>query len=311
MSEKQFIAEKVSLAKYATFKIGGPADYLCEVRAREQWLDAVMWAAEKSLPVTVLGRGSNVLISDEGVSGLVIINRYEGIETLEDALVVNSGHSLEDVVKRAVTLGWSGMQCLAGIPGTIGGAVCGNAGAYGCLIEEFLISATVIDQYGEIKVVDREFFQFKYRHSRLKVEPYWLLDVKLGGFGEEAPDILLARRDEIQRERWGKLPGPEDLCAGSFFKNLEPLAPGAKRQSIGRLLDIAGARELRVGGAAVYHCHANVIINCGSAKAGDICELARRMASLLYHEFAIEAVPEVRFIGRNLRWEGIDKGDLC
>lgn len=300
------VCQRVPLHSYTTLRIGGISDALAIAHTVEEILALLLWARERNVECALLGRGSNVLISDEGISGLVVINRCSGVESLPgDQLRVMSGTPLESVVGMLADQGLSGMEALAGIPGTIGGAVCGNAGAYGRCIAEFVRCARLVHPSGEVETVGRSELGFDYRHSKLKSEPHWLLDVTLEGFVPASSDAIRSEMKNICTKRWEKLPGRETATAGSFFKNLPPLNPGEHRRAIGAWLDQAGAKSLRVGDAAVYPKHANVIVNTGSATARDVLALARRMASLVKEQFGIIAEPEVRLMGRNLCWQPV------
>jgi len=300
---KTDIQRNAPIAPLTTFRIGGPAEILLEATEDGDLPRICRWVSEQDVPITILGHGSNILVSDDGISGVVVVNRVRGIcIRSEDSLTVAAGESLGDLVNGTVEMSWEGLEVLAGIPGSVGGAVCGNAGAYGRCIGEFVRSARVVDSDGIVRNVDADFFEFEYRSSILKKNSFCLLDVELGGLVSGHREKMLEKMADIQEKRWEKLPGPEVPCAGSFFKNLPPEEPGGRRRSIGKYLDEAGAKELRVGDAGVYPSHANVIVNLGSATANDVLLLAKKMASLLKDKFDIQAEPEVRFIGPGLEW---------
>ncbi len=292
------LEEDVPLAPLTTIRIGGRARLFFEAQSAEQLLEALVSARELGLPHWLLGGGSNVVISDEGLDGLVIhdANR-EQFEITETHAVVSSGYALADLVEACRERNLSGFEFAAGIPGSVGGAVCGNAGAYGSSIGERLVEAEVWTPEDGVRRVPAEFFEFAYRDSVLKHGQGVVLAVTLRVEPGEREQIEAVMQANWQR-RLERLPPPELPSAGSFFKNLPPERPGERRRAAGLYLDQAGAKGMRVGGARVYEKHANIIVNTGGATALDVWALARKMKSLVREKFDITLQQEVRFLGQ-------------
>lgn len=283
------------LAAYTTLKIGGPAEWYYPAHTPDELADALRCARQGDVPVTFLGDGSNVLISDLGISGLVVHNRAQLIERHGDNLYAQSGALLADLVERSRTEGLTGLEFAAGIYGSVGGAIFGNAGAYGKAMADILLTATVLTRDGTRQTVGNRDFEFTYRQSACKDKGWIVLD---GEFAFQPGDTqaIGAEIDRIIAIRATKL--PTDLpSAGSYFKNIED--PSAEHGKIpaGRLLEAIGSKSMRVGGAGVYGKHANVIVNLGGATAADVLALARKMKDAVLAEYGIELHPEVRFLG--------------
>lgn len=291
----RFVCREVPLAGYTTLGIGGPAELLAEVGLVEDLTEIVGAARMSGLPLTILGEGSNLLISDDGLPGLVVVNRCRRIWKDGDAVIAEAGAKLNDLVDFSIDRGLAGLAQMAGIPGTVGGAVIGNAGAYGQSISSVLSSVILLGKTGAVYDQKPEDLGFGYRTSRLKTST----DIVLrADFRLDAGSAAQLRRsaDEILAKREAKLPS-RDKCAGSYFKNIkDPTAPYGKLPA-GKLLEEAGAKAFRVGQAAVSSRHANVIVNLGGATAVDVRKLAEKMKSAVRAKFGIELEAEVRFLG--------------
>ena len=294
----QYLHEQVPLAPLTTIKIGGSAALFFPASSAGQLVDAIDLAHQEKIPFWLLGGGSNLVISDEGLNGLVIVDMNRSkLEFAGDLLTVSSGIALSEVVEACRERGLSGFEYAAGIPGNIGGAVCGNAGAYGCTIGDRLVEAEVWTPDGQVRKVPQSFFRFSYRESVFKRTE----GVILSAIFRVTPGDPEKIEQEIQqnmKRRWERLPPPDVPSAGSFFKNLPPESPGGRRQAAGELLEKAGVLGLRVGGAQVYEKHANIIINRGGAKAVDVRALAHQMKVLVQSKFGIELEEEARYLGR-------------
>lgn len=295
------LQKDVPLAPFTTFRIGGPAQLFLEANDEAELAAAVRLALAKGIPFFLLGGGSNLVISDQGVEGLVIRNRArEGhiVDAAAGLLTASTGHTLWDVVQLAQRSGLTGFETLAGIPGSIGGALYGNAGAYGKCIGDLLVAADVLDpSNGEIRRVDASFFEFGYRTSALKRKPGIVLRATFR-LSQGDPKTILAQMDDILAQRHTKHPPIEVGCAGSFFKNLDPNPGEARRRAAGEVLEKAGAKEMAVGGASVYAKHANFIVNYGKATAADVRNLALLLKSKVQEMFGIELHEEVLYVGR-------------
>ncbi len=296
------------LRDYTTFRIGGPAEIVAEVRTPNQMADALGVCGEHDAPALCLGGGSNVLVSDGGVSGVVLLNRIEHVRTADNTIVAGGGASWDALVVAAATKGLAGVVAMSGIPGSVGGAIYGNAGAYGECVGDVVDSITTADRDGHMRRFDASRIGFAYRSSSLAntdqvvVEATFNLDT-----GE--PEALAEQRESILATRAAKLPTEDDPTAGSFFRNIDDpdesvrirealgLLNDGRRIAAGLLLDRVGAREMSVGDARVFERHANIIVNRGSARASDVLELAHAMHVRVKDRFGIELRPEVRWIG--------------
>ncbi|HNW36555.1 MAG TPA: UDP-N-acetylmuramate dehydrogenase, partial [Candidatus Ozemobacteraceae bacterium] len=232
---------------------------------------------------------------------LVIRNRAcEGhfVDATSGMLTVSSGHSLWDIVQLAQRSGLTGLETMSGIPGSIGGALYGNAGAYGKCIGDLLVAADILDPAsGDILHVDSSFFEFAYRTSGLKRKPGVILRATFR-LSQGDPAAILAQMNDILAQRHSKHPPIEVGCAGSFFKNLDPNPGDVRRRAAGEVLEKAGAKEMAVGGASVYTKHANFIVNYGKATAADVRNLARQLKQKVQEMFGIELHEEVLYVGR-------------
>ena len=295
------------LRHHTTFRIGGPADFYFAARTPDQLVTALRTAQAIGLPTFLLGGGSNLLVSDEGFRGLVVRNAVDEIEFDGTAAHVGCGADFLDLIYRCRDLELSGLEFAAGIPGSVGGAIYGNAGCYGQDIGSFTIECTDVTPDGAtVATRPAAWYQFAYRDSRLKREPRALLTCLL--------QFKRGRRDEIQKVIEEKLEirrvkHPQwrmEPTAGSYFKNLPPdwqmpgalHSPGTRRVPAGQLLDECGLRGMRVGDALVFPKHANIIVNAGHASAREVLELAEIMKSRVRERFGVELEEEVMFLGR-------------
>lgn len=290
------VRRNAPLSEYTTFRIGGPATYLCVVRSTEQVLRALIAAKKRKVRCQVLGQGSNVLFADEGFDGLIVVYRANRIEVDGERIWCEGGTRFVRLVEMAARHGLQGLGFAAGIPGTVGGALSGNAGAYGRSIGDLLEEAVIISPDGATRrAVGPEELGLEYRSSGLKTsgELVESLTLRLES-GERA--TLWQEIEEHLDHRRGRLPPPSVGSAGSFFKNLPPPEPGAHRLAAGKLLDECGCKGLRVGDAQVYQKHANIIVNRGHATAKQVVTLAMEMQRRVRERFDVQLVPEVRIM---------------
>jgi len=294
------LKRNVPLKNLVTFKLGGPAEYFYEAASTDALLAAIALARREGMPWFLLGGGSNLVIADEGIEGLVVHNLTADLKRVDHEsrqISLSSGLELEFLVELAHQLGLSGVESFAGIPGSIGGAVYGNAGAYGRCIADILIDAQLLFPDGSVQTVPNSFFQFEYRNSRLKKEPYIILSARFQ-LEPGNRDEIKARMEEIIEQRHSKHPPYEIGCAGSFFKNLPPLPGEERRRAAGSVLEQAGAKQMSYGGAKVFEKHANFIINEGKATARDVKHLADMLKQKVLKDFGIELSEEVLYVGR-------------
>ena len=281
----------VTLAPYTTFGIGGRAEFFYQAVGPETLVFAVRTAQDLKVRFLLLGGGSNILVSDSGFRGLVIKNECKGILVNGDNITCQSGALLEDAVKRACTQGLSGLEFAAGIPGTVGGAIRGNAGAFGKSVGDLLTKAVILTAEGNIREVDKEYFQFGYRESRLKQTRDVLLSAALQLKPGDKAKIKERIAGNLERRK-ESLPSQEK-SAGCFFKNV---VLNGRKVSAGLLLDQVGAKRMRQGDAKVFAGHANILINAGAASAADVRRLAAKLRRKIRGKFGIKLEQEVVYI---------------
>jgi UDP-N-acetylmuramate dehydrogenase len=295
------------LRHHTTFRIGGPADFYYAARTPERLVDALRVAEETEVPVFLLGGGSNLLVSDEGFPGLVVRNACEQIEFDGTAAHVGCGADFLEFILQCRDRELAGLEFAAGIPGSVGGALYGNAGCYGKDIGSYTIECTIATVDGtRTETRPASWFEFAYRDSRLKHDPRVLLTclVQLQRGERAAIQAEIDEKLEIRRVKhpqWRIEP-----TAGSYFKNLPPdwqmpgakHSPGTRRIAAGQLLDECDCRGLRVGDAMVFAKHANIIVNAGHATARDVLALAAEMKRRVRERFQVELEEEVMFLGR-------------
>ena len=291
-------SRNVPLSKHTTFGIGGPADLFVNVRSIKKMAQVVDYAHKNGIPFMVIGGGSNLLVCDRGIRGLVIRNCIRGIRKDGDLIIAKAGECYSSVVDFARQNCLTGLEFASGIPGTLGGAVYGNAGAYGKAIGDILVSAKIMKRDGRILNVDHDYFDFQYRWSRLKNTGEILLEAKLR-LKQGCSCEITGEIERIKEERKGKHPSKEWGCAGSYFKNIAPEKPGERRIAAGLLLEKVGAKGTKKGCATVYPGHANFLTNPGGATCEEILELAALLKEKVKKQFGIELEEEVMFIDEN------------
>lgn len=289
------LKENEPLSRHTSFEIGGPADLFVSAESADELLGAIRIAKESGLNWYVLGGGSNILVGDDGVRGLVIKNECREYLIKDEIISVQTGLPLDELVDISLEHSLSGLEFAAGIWGTVGGAICGNAGAFGSSISELLIESVVYTCNDKIICVDNSHFDFRYRHSVLKTSPELVLSATLGLTKGNSSKIgrKIKQHRELRRSKH-----PVNLpSAGSFFKNLENPASGGEQTAAGWFLDQVGARECRVGDAGVFEKHANIFVNHGHASAGDVVSLAFELRKRVSEKFGLDLQMEVRPVG--------------
>ncbi len=284
------------MAKHTSVRVGGPADLLIRVRSRQGLRAIVAEAYRQSLPFRVIGDGTNLIAAPAGVRGLVIRNhggerrrRADGVSIWADA-----GCSLISTARWAAGLGLSGLEGAATIPGTVGGAVVNNAGAYGWTAADSVTRIKVLDRGGERWMEPAE-MRYGYRTSTIKERPGYavVLGAEMLLAPGEAPRILAAVEERLQTRHRTQPTAPS---SGSVFRN--PRTPeGAAHRSAWELIDQAGMRGKAVGGAHVSHKHANFIINGGAATADDVATLVRTIEEAVRSRLHVDLQREVEFFG--------------
>lgn len=294
------VQEMAPLRDYTTFRLGGECRSVMSCDRPESLQAVVQDLVSEHEPYVLIGSGSNLLISDEGYEGVVV--RYCGdtprIEQDSLSLHVDAGTVLDDLAKYAADLGLVGLNCCTGIPGTVGGAIVGNAGAWGKQIGDVLDRVTVMDRAGEVREAAAGSLGFGYRRSDLQRSGELVLSARFR-LQEGERETLKQERAEILALRAEKHPNLEmHPCIGSIFRNIEPSSAAGRRQAAGWFLEQAGAKDLQVGGARVYEKHANIIVKGPDCTAQDVRDLATRMADAVREHFDFQLEREVRFLGR-------------
>lgn len=285
------------LAPFTSYKTGGPARYFVAVNSADEIATVVAKAKKLSLPYFLIGGGSNLLVSDEGFDGLIVKVDVRGLAVVDDTSIESgAGENLMALVAFATANSLTGLEFAAGIWGSVGGAVYGNAGAFGGEIGSVTTAVTLVDNSGQVKEVGPDYCRFGYRDSYLKVTHEIVARVRLQlQKGDHA--AIKKRVEEILALRDSKHPNT-GKSAGCFFKNIpDPSQPHGKLPA-GKLLEESGAKELQVGGARVFDKHANIIVNTGNATSSDIRILADKMKQLVFEKFKIELQEEVQQVGR-------------
>ncbi|MGM0439280.1 MAG: UDP-N-acetylmuramate dehydrogenase [Patescibacteria group bacterium] len=308
---KKKIKEDYPLADETTFKIGGKAEFFLAVESKKELEEAIKEAQRLSTPVTILGGGSNVVVSSEGLSGLVIKLRSGKIEFLseeENIIKVDAGVSLPRLAKFTFENNLSGLEWAMGVPGSLGGAVYGNAGAFGQCISDVIQEVEVMED-GETKVLKKEELNFNYRNSTFKERNLTILCASLKLVSDdqkaikERIDDWLAYRNENH---------PMDMpCAGSVFKNPEttiddpelidkyPLLKEFNEKQVisaGFLIEKSNLKGVSVGGVKVSEKHANFIVNEGNASSQDVKNLIKKIKEEVFERFGVNLEREIRFI---------------
>ena len=288
--EADQIRREEPLSRHTTFRVGGPAEYLVTPQIA-QIPQVVELCRRCDLPLTVIGNGSNLLIADGGLRGVVmeIGKAASGIRVIdEEDLAVSAGSLLSETAAFAAKEGLAGMEFAAGIPGSLGGAVVMNAGAYGGEMKDILSGVRVLTQRGEIRVRPADELELSYRHSRMMDEQDIVLEVRLN-LTQDSTAVIRARMEELRKKRVEKQP-LEYPSAGSTFKRPEGYFAG-------KLIEDAGLRGFRVGDAQVSEKHCGFVINRGAATAAQILELMQEVQRRVREHSGVDLEPEVRLLG--------------
>ncbi len=286
MNIESKIQEDVSLAPLCTFQIGGPADFFLEAHSTEEVLAGIEWADDRDLPFFVFSGGSNLLFDDSGFRGLVIRVKSSDIKVEGTDIVADSGALMAKVVLAALEAELTGMEEWNGLPGSVGGAVRGNAGCFGVEVKDILKSAVVFVPGSGVRTMTVEELLYDYRHSKLKEEPGVVLSARFGlRKGEKT--AIKTKMMEIAKSRIQKQ--PPGASTGSFFKN--PVGNHA-----GRLIEAAGLKGKRLGKAQISAQHANFFLNTGGATAADVLELAQLAEEEVFKQSGVRLEREVVFV---------------
>ena len=293
-------SENAPLSKYTTFQLGGPCPLLIEGATAAQLPAIVQLLNKAGQPFLVIGQGANLVVSDKGIDQVVIrfCSETPIIKAAGNRVTVSGDTLLDDLAVFTIENEVGDLSYCTGIPGTVGGGITGNAGAFGRQMGDHLISVELLGLDGKVRTVLHDELEFAYRHSKLKETGEIVLSATfdLPVVGKAVMQTERDRILEFRREHhpdWHKEP-----CAGSVFRNIEPTSAAERRQAAGRFLEEAGAKTMRVGGARLYEKHANIIVADPGCTAQDVWELSEQMAAAVKDKFGIDLVREVRFLGK-------------
>lgn len=287
------VKPQVPLASLTSFRVGGPAEWYVAPRTLEELQASFEWAAAQELPVTLLGAGSNLLVSDRGLSGLVVGTRrlrYTQFDSETGQVTVGAGEPLPRLAWQAADRGWSSMEWAVGIPGTVGGAVVMNAGAHGGCTADSLVSAEVLLPDGTTRTLTKQDLRYRYRTSALQGKD-WLVTQATFQLqpGFDAAIVTAATAAHLKHRRTTQ---PYHLpSCGSVFRNPN------KDYKAGWLIEQAGLKGHQIGGAQIAQRHANFILNCGGATASDIFQLIRHAQQQVAQGWSLYLEPEVKILG--------------
>lgn len=277
------------LARHTAWRIGGPAELFYRPLATEDCLKALRWAARHEIPVTIIGNGTNLLVADHGIGGLVIQTTALQSTKWEDSqILAEGGILLPKLCSQAAERGLTGLEFGAGIPGTLGGAVKMNAGAHGSAMEQLVVSVQTVTKNGEVRTYSNQEMGFQYRSSILKNGHELIIEARLALRQGERAEIKRSTAEYLRLRREKQ---PLNLPnAGSVFKNPVGYAAGS-------LIEGAGLKGLRAGNAQVSEVHANFIVNLGGATAADVLTLIGEVQNAVQKKYAVWLETEVVFLG--------------
>jgi UDP-N-acetylmuramate dehydrogenase len=302
------VSTQAPLSRYTRFGIGGPADLYAETGSAEAFIAALGVARASGIPTMVIGGGTNLIVSDSGYRGIVLRYRGERLLAANGRISADAGASLQTLVDFAIDRGLGGLETLSGIPGSVGAAIYGNAGAYGHSISECVLKVRFFDG-AALRIFDHEECRFQYRESIFKERKDWMiLSVELRLDPADAATLRSAA-DEILKVRNEKFPVTMK-CAGSIFKNLLLLelpagvaaqVPAAAVRE-GKIpaawfLDRVGAKGMMRGEIHVATYHANLVYNAGAGTAADLCTLIAELKARVRERFGIDLEEEVQYVG--------------
>ena len=285
------IRENEEMKYHTTFRIGGVADYFVMPETKEQIKAVLLLCRENEIPYYIIGNGSNLLVGDKGFRGVIIqIDKtFDEITFIDETTVkAQAGVMLSKLASKIAEKSLTGFEFAGGIPGTLGGAVYMNAGAYGGEIKDCIVSALVIDEKNEIKTLTKDELELSYRSSVIQKKEYVVLEATFS-FEKGEKECILAKMAQLNESRREKQP-LNYPSAGSTFKRPEG-------HFAGKLIMDAGLSGYQVGGAMVSKKHCGFVINAGNATANDVQTLMENVDEIVYEKFGVHLEPEVRFVG--------------
>ena len=307
------VARNIPIRIYSTLKAGGNAEYFAIARTSDELKRVAEGCQEHGLHLTPIGSGSNILPSDTIVPGMVVVNQTSTTEFADEGEVVcDSGVAFQDLFLRSAQRGLGGLEYAVGIPGSVGGALVSNAGAYRSDISEFLVSLEITFE-GKTEWVDPSWMKFSYRDSILRklVPAEAVIQRVKMRLPSRDPKLIYDEAREYQRQRIGKQ--PPSASAGSFFKNviseelsqsIEGLTDGMRKNKVvpaGFLIEACGLKGLRLGGGMIGTRHANFLLNVAGATATELRSLSHHAKKVVFDKFGVELEEEVLYLGD---WSG-------
>lgn len=286
------IKSQVSLATLTSFRVGGPAEWYIAPRHLEDLQASFEWAVAEGVPITLLGAGSNLLVSDRGLDGLVICTRHlrhSHFDVETGQVTAAAGEPLVRLAWQAAERGWEGLEWAVGIPGTVGGAVVMNAGAHGGCTAEILVNAHVLSPSGKVEILTAPDLDYSYRTSGLQGGDRLVSQATFQLRPGAEPAKVMAITAQHLKERQTTQPYHLPSC-GSVFRNPNPLKAAW-------LIEQAGLKGYQIGGAQVAQRHANFILNCGGATANEIFQLIRYVQEQVEQRWSLCLEPEVKILG--------------
>lgn len=288
------------LSDYTSFQVGGRTPALIQCGTLNDLVETICYLNQKQLSFLVIGQGTNLLVSDKGVDQIIVrfCNEEDSsIKQVDEIITVGGEILLDQLVVRSIELGLGDLGYLSGIPGTVGGAIVGNAGAFGEQIGDVLQRAELLSYTGIRRWVSHDELRFAYRSSALKESEEILSQAELKVTQVDKVDAE-KRRNEILKLRREKHPNwKTEPCAGSVFRNIEPTSSAGRRQAAGWFLEEAGAKLFSQGNASIYARHANIIIAEAGASATDVYRLSEKMKQAVKETFNLNLNREIRLVG--------------
>jgi UDP-N-acetylmuramate dehydrogenase len=287
-----YLEKNFRLAELTTYRVGGPAQWFVAPHSLGSLQASVQWAASEGIAITVLGAGSNLLISDHGLSGLVISTRHLREQTLSAeaaTTTIAAGKPLPRLCWQLAKQGWAGLEWAVGIPGTIGGAVVMNAGAHGESISDSLVEALILEPNGNLKTLSNAELEYSYRSSSLQGGQNIVLSATFALKAGQSAETVKATTESHLNHRLTTQPYELPSC-GSVFRNPLP-------RTAGWLIENSGLKGFTMGGAQVAQKHANFIVNLGGATASDIYALIFHIQKQIEDRWALRLRPEVKILG--------------
>jgi UDP-N-acetylmuramate dehydrogenase len=287
-----YIYPQVSLADLTTYRVGGMAQWYAAPRDWDELRATFEWFGDRDMPLMLLGAGSNLLVSDRGIPGLVLCTRYlrrAQFDPETATITASAGEHIARIAWGAAKRGWRGLEWAVGIPGTVGGAVVMNAGAHDRCAAEYLLSATVLSPNGSLETLSAKDLNYSYRTSALQGDKRLVVEATFQlqpGFSREA---VMEDTNHNLKQRKSSQPYDRPSC-GSVFRNPSPYKAGW-------LIEQQGLKGYRIGGAEVSMRHANFILNCGNAKAQDIFRLIHHVRAQVEDRWSVLLEPEVKILG--------------